>query len=187
MATEDEQRRYEIMRALIADVSERMAELYRAAAERRGEAPTSIAELWSTGRPSEHNPHPADGRPAALDITPGWCAPDEMADLYSYAQRARDAYAEKLMYMDGMWDLPVLELGAVGLPVVGPGEWLVAARDDFAAVYATVDPGNDDTGTWESAKPCHPVGGGIDPAFARLVVEDAMGRIGMNPRPRAGD
>lgn len=196
MDTEDHRRRLEVMRALIADASERMAELYRAAAERRGEAPTSIAELWSTGSPSEHNPQPADGPPAALDITPGWCAPDDMWDLYAYAQRERDAYAEKLMFTDGMLDLPAPETSTVGLPVVGPGEWAVAARDDFAAVYAAIDPGNDDTGEWESYKAWHADGFGgywmvnappIDPAFARTIVEDAMAREGMKPHGRAGD
>lgn len=163
--------------------------------DRTGEMPTSSAQLWETApRHSDHNP-PTDGRQAALDVPlRGWCAPpDDMSDLYSYAQRERDAYAEKLMYMDGMWDLPAREIGAVGLPVIGPGEWTVGARDDFAAVYAAVDPGNDDTGEWESYKACQPDGFGgywmvdvppIDPVFARLVVEDAMGRIGMNPRRR---
>jgi hypothetical protein len=181
---------------VLAEMNQAHAAAFDEYYERTGEMPTSSAQLWGTARPSEHNPYPADGLPAALDITPGWCAPDDMFDLYSHAQRERDAYAEKLMYMDGMLDLPTREIGAVGLPVIGPGEWTVPARDDFAAVYAAVDPGNDDTGEWESYyKACQPDGFGgywmvnappIDPAFARRVVENAMDRIGMKRRRRGG-
>jgi len=196
VGTDEDAKRYELMRELVAGAFDRVGEVIRESYARTGQAPTSSDELWETApRHSDHNP-PTDGRPAALDITPGWCAPDDMFDLYSYAQRARDAYTEKLMFMDGMLDLPAREIGAVGLPVVGPGEWTVAARDDFAAVYAAVDPGNDDTGEWESYyKACRPDGLGgywmvdappIDPAFARRVVEDAMGRIGMKRRRRGG-
>lgn len=194
MATEDQQRRYEVMKALIEDAYGRMDELYRAAAERRGEPPTSITELYGYDRPSYHNPYPADRLPVALDFTPGWCAPDDMAELYANATAASAAAAFDMMaatapvLTDGMWDLPMA-------PVSAPGEWTVPGHDEFAAVYAAVDPGNDDTGTWESYKAHRADGFGgywrvdtppIDPAFARPIVEDAMAREGIN-RPRGHD
>lgn len=168
---------------VLADINRAHTAAFDEYYERTGEMPTSSAQLWSTERPSEHNPYPADGRPAALDITPGWYAPPERWDLIADAEAASRAYA-KAHPLDGMWDLPPLKV-----PVSGPGEWMVPARDDFATVYAAVDPGNDDTGEWGSYKACQADGFGgywmvdappIDHAFARPIVEAAMRGMGMN-------
>lgn len=122
--------------------------------------------------PYDHNPHPADRRPAALDFTRGVMAADAFDMIAATAPPPTD----------GMWDLPTP-------PVSVPGEWTVPARDDFAAVYAAVDPGNDDTGEWGSYKACRADGFGgywtvdappIDHAFARPIVEAAMRGMGMN-------
>jgi hypothetical protein len=199
VATDDDDKRYEVMRELVADAFNRVGEVIRESYARTGQAPTSSDELWETApRHSDHNPHTTDGLPAAWDITPGWYAPPERWDLIAEAEAAKHDYA-KAHPSDGMWDLPTEqlygltapEMSTVGLPVIGPGEWTVPARDDFAAVYAAVDPGNDDTGEWKGYKACQADAFGgywmvnappIDPAFARVIVEDAMARIGMNPR-----
>jgi hypothetical protein len=188
---------------VLAEMNQAHAAAFDEYYERTGEMPTSSAQLWSTARPSEHNPYPADGLPAALDITPGWCAPDDMFDLYAARDAATRALANAMgpYLTEQLYDLTAPEMSTVGLPVVGPGDWAAVIdaadrADDFAAVYAAVDPGNDDTGEWESYyKACQPDGFGgywmvnappIDPAFARRVVENAMDRIGMKRRGRGG-
>lgn len=146
--------------------------------ERTGEMPTSSAQLWDRDRRGELAA-PVFDMIAATAPAPT----DGMWDLYA----ARDAATRALARATGpypteqLYDLTAPEMSTVGLPVIGPGEWTVPGPDDFAAVYAAVDPGNDDTGDWENPKPCYAVGGGIDPAFARAVVEEAMALIGMSP------
>lgn len=153
--------------------------------ERTGEMPTSSAQLWDRDRRGELAA-PVFDMIAATAPAPT----DGMWDLYA----ARDAATRALARATGpypteqLYDLTAPEMSTVGLPVIGPGEWTVPGPDDFAAVYAAVDPGNDDTGEWESYKAWRPDGFGgywmvnappIDPAFARAVVEEAMRSMGM--------
>lgn len=159
--------------------------LYRDAAERRGEPPTSITELWDhTDRPSYHNPYPADGLPVALDFTPGWCAPPERWDLIADAEAAVSNYA-KAHPSDGMWDV------APTATPPPPGGWGWVRQADTAEgipVYAFPDPPDGkmyyhgaDGGWWLVDD--H----GANIEAMRPIVADAMRRIGMDPRGTSGD
>lgn len=125
---------------------------------------------------ADANPETPPGK--AMPIAPGWCAPDDMWDLHSQAQTARDAYAAKL------WnDTPgIIDLPTVSTPAAA---WAVPVDDGFAAVY--------DTGTRDHYQACHPDGYGgywlldatpIDHAWARPIVEDAVNL--MNGKPPTG-
>lgn len=172
---------YERLRALYAQHLEFFADAMREA-HAAGESPTSIDELWRFHeRPSDHNPHPRDRRPAAWDITPGWYAPPERWDLIADAEAAKRDYA-KAHSSDGMWDVPPVKIPEP------PGGWGWVRQADTAEgipVYAFPDPPDgkmyqrgDDGGWWLVDD--H----GADEAVMRPIVEDAMYRIGINPRPR---
>lgn len=91
---------YEHLRELYAETIERLREFERAPAA-----------------PSDHNPYPRNGRPAALDITPGWYAPPERWDLIADAEDAKRDYA-KAHPSDGMWDVPPVKIPEP------PGGWV---------------------------------------------------------------